>query len=265
MQSCDGVEREQVELWENITERELSGAAYIFDIVWIMALPKQVPLQQSSSQKAHGPVVLEDEQPKMCLFRGIAASEEMVLDSARGHIFDIALRPLPHGLPIVHNRWRTIIFPHVPQRGKGMISINWKLCNMSQGDLSRVPGYCIDKSASDGSGLDHLDQQLVLQILRFLRMFASGDGLEEGQPGQLHKVVQTARTPERLHREFDPLCFKKARLCPEHCANFGGVVAGIEQQIYRVTFLLKVPCMADLLRTTSDLRDVLLQASRWSC
>lgn len=193
----------------------------------------------------------------------MGAPEEMVgYASVKAPIPNVALRvPLPHGLLMAHTDWGTIILPHMPQRAKGMMSINWKVFNMKPADMPRAPEHCIDKSAGDRSGLASINKQFVLQILDFLRIFANGAGVEEGEPGQFHKVVHSVRTLERLYRELDPLCLNTARLCLEHRANFDGAV-GVKQQTYRVTFLLNVLCMADMLRTRSDLQEVLLQASR---
>ena len=253
--------KQQLRFWQTILGRDLSGEAFIFKFSQVVRFREPAFLQRIGKELARGLCVrLEDGQPERLRALVGEVHEVAASELLKQNVMPGVLRTAMCYVQMVATGcWGSLLLPHLPSsHGTSSLSLNWKFLGVPPERIPCMPKHLLVNTHGHALIADQHFFDFLMDVLKnhAATLIASveqdGNGVEDNI--ELLQVGHALQVLEELHMSLDPTAF--ARASKELIGKGDAGVVSTKRQ-YKVAFLVKVLCYADLLRNAALLHESL--------
>lgn len=169
-----GHERHQLRFWEQLVGDILgNGAAFVFDIVHLAALPQPCAAQQFSSRKFRGLVNVLEEGQASRLLRTLGAQPSWLPPDSEPTV--VVRLPTPYAALITAGKWCSMLLPRLPvgagHSGTSGYTFQWSLLGVADDMIPGVPDVVLGdtENAAQPSGAPALTPSVASAAADLLR------------------------------------------------------------------------------------------------
>ena len=164
--------KRQLRFWQQVTCQSLNGAAFIFEVVDLVPLPRPIDVQQFGATRFRSFLSqLEPEQgPRLWNALGDAVrSKPWIGQQPAAHVLRA---PEPYIQKLVKGTWNRLLLPHLPNKqrsGSSSLTIGWDVLGCEPGDVPAPPVQVRSFPAKDLP----LSPEVLEEAIDFLQTYAS--------------------------------------------------------------------------------------------
>ena len=253
-------EQEQIEFWQAMLDHPLQGdddagggrkaCVFVFIVTHFTPLLRQEPLQQfSSSRYTSFTPILEDGQPTR--LRQNLAPNQLAVDC---DVPNTALR-LPTGFAhlIAAGIWERSCVPCFSgSKARTAASIQWRNLGLRLSTLDLPPVPMSFMKYADAPVLSQKRAHAVADLVR--AHAARIDCSTEAGQSEFKGAEEAVLMMQAMSDQLAPISFQKSILELHGKANEVQVERRCNSKTYQVSFMLKVMCLADVLRSSASIR-----------
>lgn len=255
-------EREQVDFWKAILNTgRCNGLGFLVKIIDCIPFPEPILLDSIGVNYMRG-IAVELEEGGGQVLRGLLPAGGLGVEWLPCDGPHTALRaPLPHWSLCLSPHapfWGSLVLPQRPAQGQGRVGtaglqLSWKLLGVTANDVPVIPDLPFVEF--DDSSLS-LDRPALSETMEHLKAHVAVLLAQHGKADEVTSVQKCLAVLQNVHDQMDTRAFLKS--IKEIRVGSNALQVGRHKGVpYRVAFLVRALCLADLLRNSADIVETL--------